>query len=158
MFVSDLKEKRYYLDDPYEKYNKMSFLKHRASLEKNAKLIEEHGNKAHHFDRYQMHRSIACNFDDRRPEEIPMPPGYLKTVKDNNGVFKPEGENVHHEPEWMAPHFQRTKIRRPDFIIAQHNFRKCGFFIDKDMKNLRKAELFSKRLRPWSRIMHKMRY
>ena len=55
MFTYDLKKKRYYVDDPYEKYNKMSFLKQKYALEKNRILIEEHGNQMYNFDRYRMH-------------------------------------------------------------------------------------------------------
>ena len=84
--------------------------------------------------------------------------GYLKTVKDTGGAFLPEGDNVYHEPEWMAPHFQRTPIREPDFIIEKKNFSKRGFHLDKDMENLRVYEILYKRLKPWSRLMHRGRY
>merc|ERR1712008_530741 len=96
MMAPETKERRYIPDDPYEKYNKMSFLKHKYSLEKNKKLIEEHGNKTHKFDRYRMHRDRLSHYNDL-----------------------PKDDNVYHEPEWMAPHFQRTPIKEPDFIIEK---------------------------------------
>jgi len=157
MMAPQMKERRYIPDDPYEKYNKMSFLKHKYSLEKNKKLIEEHGNKSHKFDRYRMHRDRLSHYNDL-PKEQYLPPGYLKTVKDTGGAFLPEGDNVYHEPEWMAPHFQRTPIREPDFIIEKKNFSKRGFHLDKDMENLRVYEILYKRLKPWSRLMHRGRY
>ena len=158
MFLSHHKEKRYIIDDPYEKYNKMSFVKHKTALEKNEKLIEERGNKIHHYDRYRFHQGLPNDYNYKVPREIPMPPGFLKTIKDNNGEFKPENENYYHEPEWMAPHFERTPIKKPEFVMDQKNFKKSHFRLDKDMENMRKGELFYKRLRPWSRVMHKTRY
>ena len=76
MFAPEMKERRYIPDDPYEKYNKMSFLKHKYSLEKNKKLIEEHGNKSHKFDRYRMHRDRLSHYNDL-PKEQYLPPGEL---------------------------------------------------------------------------------
>jgi hypothetical protein len=119
--TSELKERRYFPDDPYERYNKMSFLKQYCSLDKNRKLIEEHGNKVHKFDRYRMHRDYLSHFNDQ-PKEKYMPPGYLKTVKDTGGAFLPEGDNVYYEPEWMAPHCQRTPIKEPEFKHKVRNF------------------------------------
>lgn len=157
MFTGKLKEKRYFPDDPYEKYNKMSFLKHQFTLYKNSRLVEEHGSKVHKFDRYRMHMDRIGPMN-RRPVEYYQPPGFLKTVKDNNGAYLPQGDNVYHEPEWMAPHFQRTPIKEPDFIVAKKNFHKCEYYLDKNMSFLRFSEMFSKRLRPWSRVMHRTRY
>jgi len=157
MMTGDMKERRYIPGDPYEKYNKISFLKQQFSLEKNKKLIEEHGNKAYKFDRYRMHRDYLSHYNDI-PKEKYMPPGYLKTVKDTGGAFIPEGDNVYHEPEWMAPHFQRTPLKEPEFITRKKNFSKGGFTLDRDTEDLRTFELFYKRLRPWSRVMHRLRY
>ena len=58
----------------------------------------------------------------------------------------------------MAPHFQRTQIRQPDFIIDQKHFHKSKFQLDKEMKNLRIYEKFAGRLKPWDRVMHQRRY
>ena len=76
MMAPEMKERRYIPDDPYEKYNKMSFLKHKYSLEKNKKLIEEHGNESHKFDRYRMHRDRLSHYNDL-PKEQYLPPGEL---------------------------------------------------------------------------------
>ena len=40
MFLAHQKRKRYFVDDPYEKYHKLSFLKYQESLKKNAKNIQ----------------------------------------------------------------------------------------------------------------------
>ena len=74
--TSEMKERRYIPDDPYEKYNKMSFLKYQYSLEKNKNLIEEHGNKSHKFDRYRMHRDRLSHYNDL-PKEQYLPPGEI---------------------------------------------------------------------------------
>jgi hypothetical protein len=84
MFTSDIKAKRYFPDDPWEKYNKMSFLRHKYSLLKNQKLIEENGNKVWQFDRYRAHLDIVGPMNKMAKEQY-MPPGYLKTVKDTGG-------------------------------------------------------------------------
>ena len=157
MFTPDLKAKRYFVDDPYEKYNKMSFLKYREALRKNRKLIEKYGNQMYKFDRYRMH--MDCNsILNRRLKELYAPPGFLKTIADNGGAFLPEGENAVPEPEWMASHFQRTPIRYPDFILDQKNFKKAKFRIDKDFANIRRGEQIMGRVKPWCRTVHKLRY
>jgi len=157
MMTSEQKERRYFPDDPYEKYNKMSYLKQKYSLEKNKKLIEEHGNKVYKYDRYKAHRDYLSHYNDL-PKEQYMPPGYLKTVADTGGPFLPEGDNVYHEPEWMAPHCQRTPITEPEFITKKKNFKKIDYHLDKNMEMLRNYEIFYKRLKPWSRLMHRTRY
>lgn len=157
MFTPSLKAKRYLLDDPYEKYNKMSFLKYREALVKNRKLIEKHGNTMYKFDRYRMHMDqlSLLNFV---PKELYAPPGFLKTIADKGGAYIPEGDNVVPEPDWMASHFQRTPIRHPDFIVEQRNFRKAKFHLDRDWQKLRRAEPIMGRLKPWCRTVHKLRY
>jgi len=157
MFTSELKEKRYFIDDPYEKYNKMSFLKYQDLLMKNEMLIEKYGGKQYKFDRYRTHMDRLSIFN-RRPLERYVPPGFFKTVADTGGVYKPEGENVYHDPDWMAPHCQRTRIREPDFILSQKNFHKTRYYLDRRIKFLRMAEVFHGKLKPWARIMHKTRY
>merc|ERR1711935_156440 len=95
-----------------------------------------------------MARNSWCNTAGRR--------GDRQIVSSIAGT--PEGDNVYHEPEWMAPHFQRTPIKEPDFIIEKKNFSKRGFHLDKEMENLRTYEILYKRLKPWSRLMHRLRY
>ena len=157
MFNGEDKAKRYLPDDIYEKYNKISWLKYSNSVYKNSKLIEKYGNKVYKFDRYRMHMD-KVGPANRQRKEMYAPPGFLKTIKDNGGVFKPEGENVYHEPDWMAPHFQRTPIREPDFIVKRKNYSKVGFQLDNNHLLLRRGEKYYKRLRPWSRVMHLNRY
>jgi len=159
MFTPELKRKRYFVDDPYEKYHKMSWIKYRASVMKNVALIKEHANNVYKFDRYRMHNDYLT-IHNKKPHEYYTPPGFLKTIKDTGGAYIPEGENKYTEPDWMAPHFQRTKIRQPDFVIDQKHFNKKGhkFHLDSSMQKLRIMEHFSGRLKPWSRVMHKMRY
>ena len=157
MFTYDLKKKRYFVDDPYDKYNKMSFLKQRYALEKNRILIEERGNQMYNFDRYRMHMDRVGPMN-ARPRADYMPPMFLETIKDNDGVFSPAGSNVVPELDLIAPHFQRRPIREPDFIVAKKHFRKCHFYLDSDMRRVRQYEKFHGRLKPWSRVMQKMRY
>ena len=78
MMTSEQKERRYFPDDPYEKYNKISYLKQKYSLEKNKKLIEEHGNKVYKYDRYKAHRDYLSHYNDL-PKEQYMPPGMFFT-------------------------------------------------------------------------------
>ena len=159
MFTPELKRKRYYVDDPYEKYNKISFLKQQNALEKNRVLIQENGNQMYNFDKYRMHLDRVGPMNDKPRGEY-MPPMFLETIKDNNGAFVPKkgSSNDVPEPDWMAKHFQRTPIRIPDFITAKKNFVKCKFYHDADMRAVRTNEKFHGRLKPWSRMVHKMRY
>ena len=92
------------------------------------------------------------------PDERYAPPGFQKTIADNAGVYKPEGDNKHTEPEWMAPHFQRVKIQQPDFVIRQKYFKITPFRLDEKHHQIRQAERFYGRLKPWSRVMHLGRY
>ena len=52
MFLAHQKRKRYFVDDPYEKYHKMSFLKYQESLKKNAKNIQVLTDKAIYIEEF----------------------------------------------------------------------------------------------------------
>ena len=89
---------------------------------------------------------------NRTPRGDYMPPMFLETIKDNDGVFSPAGYNVVPELDLIAPHFQRRPIREPDFIVAKKHFRKCRFFLDLDIRRVRRSEEFHGRLKPWLRV------
>ena len=88
MFSAELKRKRYFPDDPYEKYHRMSFLKYRHSLLKNCVLIKENANNIYKFNRYLMHLDYLSPLN-KPPAELYAPPGYLKTIKDTGGAYIP---------------------------------------------------------------------
>ena len=88
MFTPELKRKRYFVDDPYEKYHKMSWIKYRASVMKNVALIKERANNVYKFDRYRMHNDYLT-IHNKKPHEYYTPPGYLKTIKDTGGAYIP---------------------------------------------------------------------
>ncbi len=153
MFTGDIKRKRFYPDDPWEKYNNMSYDRYKASLKKNEVLIKEHGNRVYKFDRWRAHQDMYGDFN-HLPYVLYAPPGFIKTTKDNGGVYKPDDENVIPEPDWMAPHFQRHAIRRPDFIDATKNFFiKTPYYPDRWITSIRKKELYGGYLPSWSRLL-----
>ena len=43
-------------------------------------------------------------------------------------------------------------VRAPDFILAKKHFRKCRFFLDLDIRRVRRSEEFHGRLKPWLRV------
>jgi len=107
MFHPEWKEKRHIPDDIYEKYNKTSYFKHRATKMKNLKRIEELGNTVHKFDRYKSHlvkHFTKYNYLDKYYYE---PPEYMRSIHDNDGVFDPGFVPA----DTPAPHFSRPPIR-----------------------------------------------
>lgn len=157
MFTHDIKRKRYFPDDPWEKYNNMSFIKHKYTLLKNAENVRQLGNMVYKFDRYKAHLDRVTPYNKLQKEHY-MPPGFLKNVADNNGVFVPDNENETPEPEQIVPHFQRKPIKQPDFVVSRRNFRKTGFYIDNDYQQKRTNEMFTQPLKPWSTVMHRRKY
>lgn len=107
MFHPEWKEKRHIPDDIYEKYNKTSYFKHRATKMKNLKRIEELGNTVHKFDQYKSHlvkHFTKYNYLDKYYYE---PPEYMRSIHDNDGVFDPGFVPA----DTPAPHFSRPPIR-----------------------------------------------
>ncbi len=130
------------------------YFRYHNSLLKNSQLIEDHGNKMYKFDRWRAHNDMYGSFNHLAKERY-APPGYLKTIADNGGAYKPEGDNVIPEPEWMAPHFQRHANRRPDFLDLRKNFfvKGKGYFVDKWISNIRKFERYGGDLPSFSRTL-----
>jgi len=137
MFHPEWKEKRHIPDDPYEKYNKTSFWKHRATKLKNLERIAQLGNTVHKFDRYKSH--LLKHFSKYNyPEKLHYePPEYLRSIHDNDGVFDP-GFVPADKP---APHFQRQPIQGNRHIR------------DRGQKWRKKRSTYFGEIDPWMPIM-----
>lgn len=140
MMSPELKRKRYFPEDIYQKYNeettywKMRMLKH-----KNMENIKRYGNDVYKFDRFKAHRKYVSKYNVI-PADLYEPPGYFQEVAGNE-IYKPADNYPKVD---VAPHFGRDPIQTKG--------------PSKKLEKIRLSELYSghkgPRLRPWSPIFY----
>lgn len=107
MFSDETKRKRYFPDDPYEKYNQTSFEAHHTTKLKNLELIRTRGSDVYRFNPWKAHQSKHGTKYNKPAMDYYEPPGYLENIHSGNkGVY--EAEFI--PPVQVAPHFQRDAI------------------------------------------------
>ena len=67
---------RYFPDDPWERYNRTSWWRHRAVISKNLENIKRYGNNIYLWDRFKADLKRGSN-NNVLPKMLYMPPGYL---------------------------------------------------------------------------------
>lgn len=142
MFNDELKRKRYFPDDPYEKYNQMPFWRHLAQKRKNSELIKMYGNDVYLFDRWKAHLSKHKTKYNIVPKPMYEPPGYFDNINSGTkGVYEPEFV----PKTTKAPHFKRRSI--------------MNRLSRKEIKTLNDLEYYNgKMLKPWDPLIKKTKF
>lgn len=137
MFANETKRARFIPDDPFEKYNRLSWWRHHWTALKNAENIRRHGNNIYLFNRFRTHMKLGSRYNVL-PKMHYMPPGYLANVASNPAnIYTPDPLIPKVK---MAPHFQREAIRPPRVKI------------DAELHAIRDMEQYAGDLPLWSPV------
>lgn len=128
--LSELKEARYFPDDPYKPYNDLSYQRYYSIMHKNAERIRRYAPQIYNFPWFRAHFKKNIIYTDKNHNFRYEPPGYHKAVADGDGVY-------HYDPA------KPQNIPAPDYLLEQRHVSKVFYGMEKRYwKAIKRCESF----------------